>query len=142
VNKITRKDVKAYREKLAKQQNWICPLCREKMTPGTATLDHCHTHGNIRHVLCRACNSAEGKVLSWAKRSGAEDPAAYIENLLAYWDTDYSDNPVHPAHLTDEEKLLRFYKRRLRQVKRTRTKQRYRDKISELTRMMQEKSNG
>lgn len=140
MNKITRKEVKEYRERLAKDQNWICPLCREKMTPGTATLDHCHTHGNIRHVLCRACNSAEGKVLSWAKRSGAMDPVVFIENLIQYWDTDYSYNPVHPSHLTPEERLLKFYRRRLRQVKRSRTKQRYRDKITELQRMMQEKA--
>ena len=140
MNKIGRKEVKAYREKLAKEQGWVCPLCREKMTPESATLDHCHTHGNIRCVLCRACNAAEGKVLSWAKRSGAEDPAAFIENLLQYWDTDYSNNPVHPTHLTSEERLLKFYRRRLRQVKRSRTKQRYKDKISELQRMMQEKA--
>lgn len=52
---------------LANTQNNKCQICSVDLTFGTekkatkAVLDHCHTTGKIRGVLCSACNTALGK---------------------------------------------------------------------------------
>lgn len=56
---ITLKDY----EKLLKQQNNLCAICKTD-TPGgkgnTFVVDHCHATGNIRGLLCNKCNLAIG----------------------------------------------------------------------------------
>jgi len=49
--------------------------------------------------------------------------------LVEYWGQDYSENPIHPKHLTDKDKLLRKYKRLLKRSKRESTKEKYRKLI-------------
>jgi hypothetical protein len=93
------KEIRTRRELLLGKQKGICPLCGTTILPSEATLDHCHTTGHTRRVLHRSCNSAEGRILSWAgKRSRGDDPAEFLRRLLRYWRTDYSGNPVHPRH--------------------------------------------
>ncbi|QHJ82582.1 MAG: hypothetical protein [Bacteriophage sp.] len=61
---------------LLHKQGGICPLCGERINVGTQgrgsdyALDHCHTTGEVRGVLHRACNSAEGKVRHAVSRWG------------------------------------------------------------------------
>lgn len=130
--KLKQKDLKQYREKLAREQGDICALCGTKMEPHELTLDHCHETGHCRRVLHRSCNQSEGRILSWIKRSRAEDPLTFIENLVEYWVQDYSTSPVHPTHLTEQQKQIKKLKRKLKVLKTERGKQRVRDKIKQL----------
>src|SRR5512139_812188 len=50
-------------------QNGLCAIaaCREEISldvhgrePGRAVIDHCHTTGRVRGLLCQRCNKAEG----------------------------------------------------------------------------------
>lgn len=51
---------------LAQEQDNKCKICSKKLTfdkkcHSSAVLDHCHSTGNIRGVLCNSCNTALGK---------------------------------------------------------------------------------
>ena len=130
--KLKRNEVKALRQKLLQEQAYICPLCGTEIFEGEDTLDHDHRTGHVRRVLHRSCNAAEGKVLSWCKRSGADFPEDFLFGILEYWGNDYSGNPIHPHHLSDDEKELRRLRKLRRSVKRERTKQKYTDLINEV----------
>lgn len=42
-------------------QGGVCYLCRNPDPDGKKlAVDHCHTHGNIRGLLCRSCNTGIG----------------------------------------------------------------------------------
>jgi len=60
--RITKDKVQRLREKLAKKQNYICPICQRSLKRLDNTLDHCHKTGYVRGVLCRNCNGLEGKL--------------------------------------------------------------------------------
>jgi hypothetical protein len=138
--RLKRAEVKSLRLRLLAEQDYICPLCGEEIFEGEDTLDHDHKTGHVRRVLHRACNTAEGKVLSWCHRSNATFPEDFLFNLLQYWGEAYDHHPIHPNHLTDEQKQIRIYRKKLHKAKRERTKQKYRDLISELQRRHNERS--
>lgn len=48
-------------DKLLKQQNHCCSICNETDKNKELSVDHCHTTGNIRGLLCMSCNTALGK---------------------------------------------------------------------------------
>lgn len=46
---------------LLEQQNGVCAICgRECLTGERLSVDHSHTSGRVRGLLCRKCNSALG----------------------------------------------------------------------------------
>ena len=97
--KLKTSEIKAYRENQLRNQGSICPLCLTKIEKNEATLDHCHVTGNVRHVLHRSCNGAEGRILSWAgRRSKGSCPKTFLKNLIRYWEMDFQENPLHPKH--------------------------------------------
>ena len=56
-------------EKLFNEQNGVCAICGLPETAKHATgqfkklsIDHCHTTGNIRGLLCRGCNTGIGSL--------------------------------------------------------------------------------
>jgi hypothetical protein len=52
----------AARLRLYKEQNGLCAICkRDEDTAGTLCLDHCHTTGEIRGLLCTDCNLGLGR---------------------------------------------------------------------------------
>lgn len=92
-------ELKREREAQLKKQKGICTLCGTQILPEEATYDHCHTSGHVRNVLHRSCNSAEGRILSWAgRRSRGVDPIDFLKRLIKYWGTDFSSNHIHPRH--------------------------------------------
>ncbi len=136
--KLKGKDaIKIERERLLKLQKGIDPITGLKITD--PVLDHNHLEGFVRSVLQREVNAFEGKVLNaynrYIKHLGISIEDVLI-NLQGYWQQDYSGNAVHPKYFTPEEKerkrLLKTYKRRLKEVKRPETQQKYRDLIKEL----------
>ena len=38
-------------------QDWVCALCFDRPT---VVVDHCHTTGKVRGLLCRQCNTGIG----------------------------------------------------------------------------------
>ena len=46
-------------EVMKRRQNYCCAICEEPFTK-TPVVDHCHTTGYIRALLCGSCNSAIG----------------------------------------------------------------------------------
>ena len=126
------KEVQGYRLKLLQKQHYVCPLCETRILAHEATLDHDHVTGRIRRVLHRSCNQAEGRILSWIKRSRGKDHRAFVKNLVQYWDNHYDDAPIHPNHRTDLEKEIDKLYKRMKKLKTERGKQKYLDRIREL----------
>lgn len=95
--KLKHKQIPEQRSRRLKKQRSKCPLCKRYIRKDQATMDHDHATGRLRMVLHRNCNSVEGRVLHWARRSGIA-PEKYLRALLEYWEQDYSSNPLHPTH--------------------------------------------
>lgn len=109
--KIPRSQQRTFVYKLHKEQGGVCPLCAKPIdlaTKGEAVLDHCHESGQVRGILHRSCNAAEGKVANAAGRWGAKsmdyDTAVvpFLERLVAYLKKP-KHNLIYPTHLTPEE---------------------------------------
>lgn len=114
------------------EQEGKCFLCGNKIE-SDPVLDHCHDTGRIRGVLHRQCNHAEGRIKDWVKRTGKDNlPAPFLKNLIDYISADYSKNPLHPTHKTEQEKEILRLKRLRSKVKKPETKQKYTDRIKEL----------
>ena len=104
---------------LLRKQNGVCPLCGEHISVAVKgkgsdyALDHDHNTGEIRGVLHRGCNSAEGKVRSavmrWGKCGNNEDKIVnFIIQLGQYLqevkDGSRSTGIMYPNHKSAEEK--------------------------------------
>ena len=109
MQKLPRSQARAYTVGALAQQGGRCPLCLEYITgPGNAVLDHDHSTGEVRGVLHRSCNAAEGKVAHaagrWGSKSAAyKDVVPWLKRLVQYLETS-GHGVIHPAHKTDEEK--------------------------------------
>lgn len=44
---------------MAENQDWACKICG-RIPEGKLHVDHCHTSGNIRGLLCGGCNVGLG----------------------------------------------------------------------------------
>lgn len=105
-------EVAKARTLLKQKQQSICPLCKGKMGVKVKqpVLDHDHTTGFIRDVLCRNCNGMEGKVFNLSRRAkhkGTE--LEWLERLVEYYKrhrTPKHGGLLHPTHKTEAEKRL------------------------------------
>jgi len=125
MKRLKQKDLKDFRLGQLLVQGGTCPLCKTKIKPEEAVLDHDHDTGHVRGVLHRSCNSSEGRILSWAKRSRDSNPYHFLKNLVEFHEKDHSDNPIHPKHMTEAEKELKKLKKHQKKLK----TQRGRDKV-------------
>ena len=46
-------------QEILEVQNQACKICKRKFTKGPH-VDHCHTHGHVRGLLCSKCNTGLG----------------------------------------------------------------------------------
>lgn len=60
---------------MLEEQGGRCKSCLKQIGKKTAGIDHCHTTGKIRGILCMQCNTALGSL---------EDNPLKIEALLNY----------------------------------------------------------
>lgn len=51
---------KEYQEKL-KNQNYSCAICGEQQKTKALAVDHCHSTGKVRELLCGTCNTGLGQ---------------------------------------------------------------------------------
>ena len=60
-------------DEMMKEQNSACALCFNPFTnPRKIFVDHCHSVGNVRGLLCPSCNTALGLIkddLGWLARA-------------------------------------------------------------------------
>lgn len=101
------------RKAIYDKQSGVCPLCGEAMPFASTCLDHDHTTGRVRGVLCRNCNGMEGKLKSIVNRARrGKPPAHYLGRVIQYWIKHEEDQwgLLHPLHKTDDEKRLRTNK--------------------------------
>ena len=98
-------------------QEMCCPICGKEISltvmgnKSDYVVDHDHNTGEVRGILHRSCNAAEGKVRnaiqSWGGQGNNQDAIMYwAKNLVGYWEH-WRDNPsglIYPSHKTDEEK--------------------------------------
>jgi len=68
--------------KMYKKQNGVCAICGKPETMQTKTgkimrlaVDHCHSTGNVRGLLCKACNTSLG---------GFKDSTKILSNAINY----------------------------------------------------------
>ena len=135
MKRLKQKEIKDYRHDLLISQNHVCPLCDKKIEIEDAVLDHCHTTGYIRAVLHRACNSSEGRCMKWAYSSKHHDPLLFLSNLIEYHQINYSTMPLHPKHLTPNEKELKKLRKGQKKLKTQKAIDRYQVKIDALLAM-------
>lgn len=92
-------------------QGGLCPLCGlaiDITKKGEGVLDHDHDTGEIRGVLHRSCNAAEGKISNAAARWGAKsssyaDIIQYLESVVRYLRAPGA-GVIYAMHKTPDEK--------------------------------------
>lgn len=65
-------------EKMLANQGGVCGICETPLTfhpKATACVDHCHSSGEVRGILCRKCNAAIGAL---------GDTASSIKKAISY----------------------------------------------------------
>ena len=89
-----RSDLKEIRLKLLKKQDYKCKICGTKLdmsNPRNIHVDHQHFgEHRIRAVLCRRCNTIEGKLFNWYNRTtpknqkSQDDYLKVLKGLVKY----------------------------------------------------------
>ncbi len=113
MRKLARTQLRAWTLQQLAQQDGKCPLCGNNIDasiPREAVVDHDHETGEIRGVLHRSCNAAEGKVANAAGRWGAKSMSydaivPWLKNLLEYLEQP-GTGLMYPTHKTPEEARL------------------------------------
>ncbi len=91
--------VDIYRKQKSAKQKYKCPICFGSIAHGLSALDHCHSNGQIRSVLCNSCNVSEGKVKAGMNfrtplgNLARKDAVKWLRNLANY--LEYHQN--HPS---------------------------------------------
>jgi len=114
---LNSKTLKELRDKLY-EENYICPICNEVIEYNNVVLDHQHKTykdqeigedgaGLVRGILCRNCNSFEGKVSNSFRRLGLHkktDISTVLRGLADYLEQDNLEY-VHPREVPKPKKL-------------------------------------
>jgi hypothetical protein len=125
--RIKTKDIPIVKQEILREQGGDCAICGvdlHSLPSKDICLDHDHTTGHIRGVLCRNCNSMEGKVLTACHRGKRGkttlDWLAALYKYLTYYNTVQRCYGLHPTHRTPEEKKA-LAKKRAKRKKEART---------------------
>ncbi len=105
---------------LKQEQGGMCLLCGQVIDltiKGEGVVDHDHNTGEIRGVLHRSCNAAEGKVANAAGRWGAKSMEysailPWLKRLIGYLERPGVGLIYHGHKTEDEQRLARNAKAR------------------------------
>ena len=116
ITRVKASEVAKYREAILKVQGNKCAVCGTALRATTVkrpVLDHCHTRGHLRGVLCIMCNQAEGRIRTWTTRAkGPHTQDEWLARLLAYLSAPPKyKNYLHPTFKTEDEKRTARNKR-------------------------------
>lgn len=95
---------------LDRRQNFLCAICDLPITVATGCLDHDHSTGAVRGVLCRNCNGIEGKIKNLVTRARrGHTYEQYLVRVIKYWRLHATNTTglLHPLHLDEEEKRIK-----------------------------------
>lgn len=104
-------DIPSIRCELLEQQRYQCAIC-SCAVGHSSPVDHDHDTGRVRGVLCRTCNTNEGKVkaacryMARVTHLSRIDYVQWFINLVKYW-TLHKDHPsdyVHPTFDVEKQK--------------------------------------
>ncbi len=116
---LARKDIKAKRKEIFDIQDKKCLICGESVAFEDTALDHQHKlfkdqplleddAGLIRGVLCKQCNSWEGKIVKSFRRMGLHKKDRSMYELL-YYLAKYLQMEkyplIHPSEIEKPKKL-------------------------------------
>lgn len=109
MQRLTHSAIAPYRAALLLKQGGKCVLCQRK--PAVPCLDHCHSSGVNRGVLCRGCNALLGKIENNAARNGLGNQAdlfRYLSAIPQYIVAGQrgGTGTLHPTFRTMEEKRV------------------------------------
>lgn len=117
LQKIPRSQLQSVTFMLWQQQGGKCAICGKTIDvtvrgrTSDYVVDHCHESGEIRGVLHRSCNAAEGKVTNAAGRWGAKstkysEVIPFLRQLVDYLERSQAKGTgmMYPDHKTDEQK--------------------------------------
>lgn len=89
------------------EQKGRCGLCGQPVAASEAVYDHDHKTGHCRAVLHRGCNAMLGHIennMPRHKLTNMARLAAFLRAVPEYISRDWSDQPLHPTHRTEDEK--------------------------------------
>lgn len=122
------KDIPILKKELLEKQDYKCKICTRDLRleeSRNITLDHNHVTGKVRGVLCRFCNSAEGKISKLFIRLGLKkrnvDYILFLRNLAKYSKIKET-NYIHPQHTKKLNKRKKPKKNANRRTKRVGTR--------------------
>lgn len=107
MRKLKYTEVPPVRARILAQQGGVCALCGDP--PDVPCLDHCHSEGHIRGVLCRGCNALLGKLENNRKRYGLGNLLRFfkfVNNVSTYLTRHKFGELLHPTFKTEAEKKV------------------------------------
>lgn len=111
MQKLNRSQLKVWVSKTAKEQGYLDPISGKPLdmkVPRGICADHDHFTGQLRGVLNRATNAAEGKVANAVARWGGvghnyPEIIAWLRRMCDYLEQEQKPF-IYPEHRTPEEK--------------------------------------
>lgn len=111
MRKLARSQMRSWALRQLQAQGGLCGICNKPIdttVKGEMVIDHNHDTGEIRGILHRSCNAAEGKITNAAGHWGAKSmqyPAiiAFLEQTVQYLKGE-GCNLMYPTHKTVDEK--------------------------------------
>lgn len=140
MRKISRSQLRMFAiGKLKTDQGGLCPLCNKPIditTKGTGSgyvVDHDHITGEIRGVLHRGCNGAEGKIFNAIARwtglgQDYNKTIAWMKNLINYLERP-GYGVIYPDHKTPAERAEAARLKRNKEAALKRARERVRKEI-------------
>lgn len=113
--KLKTSQIKSVRQQMLAEQDHKCQICKLPIPESKDRLDHDHSTGLIRSVLCDGCNRLLGKVEANYKRFQVNLDAflAGVHDYVKLHRTDQT-GLTHPTHLTPEERKAKAKARQAR----------------------------
>lgn len=113
MRKLARSQMLAFKKQQIIKQGWRCPISGKRFDPAKledAVIDHDHITGEIRGILSRSANAAEGKVKNAVARWGGTGEnydaiLAFLKRLVQYLESP-GTGLIYPFHKSADEKRL------------------------------------